>query len=49
MSEEFEFLVKIEGYKEKHIIEFGCSYESARNSLIEKLNIEGFMDIQYVL
>lgn len=46
---EFEFLVKIEGYKEKTLASSGDSLEDAKFALESELNISGFMDIQYII
>lgn len=46
---EFQFLVKIEGYKEKNLTSYGNDIEDAKQKLICELNKQGFLNILYIV
>lgn len=46
---EFEFYVKVEGYKESRQIAYGDTVEEARQKISDELNKQGFMNIQYIM
>lgn len=46
---EFEFYVKVEGYKESRQIVYADTVDEARQKISDELNKQGFMNIQYIM
>ncbi len=46
---EYEFYVKVEGYKESRQVAYGNTVEEAHQNITDDLNKQGFMNIQYII
>ena len=46
---EYEFYVKVEGYRESRQVAYGDTVEEARQNITDDLNKQGFMNIQYII
>ena len=46
---EYEFYVKVEGYRESRQVAYGDNVEEARQNIADDLNKQGFMNIQSII